>query len=169
MQDIVGVARRFFETRRELLSLSADPCGSQSARDIERIRELRARMETLAWVLGVDLELMDMPKPTSPLGPLTRVQVHPVPDFGGYVVQFPAEETDGWQTEEWGAFVSLRQMRQLCEALLRGDAHGEMPPVQQPVSVPMRRAPNVRRLSWGQWASWEPDADVVDADLPSGA
>ncbi len=116
MKDIAEIARRFFEVRKELLVLTEGKY-AHDVKTLDRVCELRGRMEALAFVLDVDLALMDAPKPPSPLGPLTRVALHPVPAFGGFVVEFPAECELGWRTEEWGAFVSNRQMRGLADAM----------------------------------------------------
>ncbi len=54
--------------------------------------------------------------------------MHPLPAFGGYLVEIPGNADAGWRTEDCGFFLAERQARELRSALFtaagcsKGDA-----------------------------------------------
>lgn len=118
MRDVIETSRELLKTRLRVLGGEA---GSPEA-ERENARLLGA-MQALAWVLEVDLQLMNAPKVRHLAAPPETVQLRPVPVAGRttWLLEVPAEREPYWHTEYWAAFLSDRQVRDLRAALERAD------------------------------------------------
>src|SRR5689334_7400805 len=98
MKGIVEVATRFLQVRKQLLDCRGTEF-EQTAMGRRELLECEAEMRALAWVLDVDLELMNAPKAPAVVGDVARVEMHRVD--GAWLVEVPASRDPGWRTQYW--------------------------------------------------------------------
>ncbi len=182
-QTAVDIATRFLQTRLEVRSLRARDAvgGGLPEVDVRRLAEAQTEMETLAWVLGVNLERMNAPALASVLAldiP-DRVRVLSLPGFDAYLVEFPPTTDPNWTMAYRGEFLSVQQARELESELLaamipgpghgpgHGSGHG---PGRGPRAVPPPAPPAIATPGSAGLAVVGTDSgDEADDDLPEGA
>jgi hypothetical protein len=169
-QTAVDIATRFLQTRLEVRSLRARDAvgGGLPEVDARRLAEAQVEMETLAWVLGVNLERMNAPALASVLAldiP-DRVRVLSLSAFDAYLVEFPPTTDPNWTMAYRGEFLSVPQARELESALLAAMIPGPCPDrglraVPPAVAVPASGSAGLAVVSAGD--------DEAGDDLPEGA
>ncbi len=168
-QTAVDIATRFLQTRLEVRSLRARDAvgGGLPEVDARRLAEAQVEMETLAWVLGVNLERMNAPALASVLAldiP-EHVRVLTLPAFDAYLVEFPPTTDPNWTMAYRGEFLSIQQARELESALLAAMIPG--PRAVSPTAPPAVAVPCSG--SSGLAVVGADSGDEASDDLPEGA
>ena len=140
MRDMQEVVSRFFDVRKRWRGLGSarNAACSEEKGGLRRmdpddthatvrrmLDERNAEMKTLAWVLGIDLGVMDgldayaAPRPMPDgLEPVTEVTVTHVERLNRWYMEVPASSDPQWRTAYWSALLTGTQIRQLATALL---------------------------------------------------
>lgn len=116
MREMQEVAREYLEARKQWLALKerfATTSDDQALRIIaSKWTEAEGRMRALAFVLDIDLEVMDAPR-VDVYPPLQKMRLARVEETRWWLLEIPADDAPDAQIEQWAVILSADQLAEL--------------------------------------------------------
>lgn len=160
MRDLQEVAKRFLSVREEYHRLRQMDALRMPAIGRRLRDEREAQMRMLAWVLGIDPDVVDNTQALpSGMAPVERVTLTQIDGADVWLLEVPAVDGPGWQNEYFGVPLTSQHVRELVRALpdvmmrLAGRGRVHIAILSVPLPVP------------AQPSRWQ----LVEPDLPPGA